>query len=84
MPEGSKRQTGLPSSCSTRLCLGLDARSAPVSHSSAAGGGRLARQDQRGNWGSPGIFKLYILMLWNPSFQSVPRSVRDPGRRQVT
>lgn len=32
--EGSERQAGLPSSCSTRLCLGLDAYSAPVRPSS--------------------------------------------------
>lgn len=44
MLEGSKRQAGLPSLCSrTRLCLGLDAHSAPVSHSSVGWGREVGK-----------------------------------------
>lgn len=38
-----ERQAGLPSSCSTRLSLGLDARSAPVSHSSVGWGKEVGK-----------------------------------------
>lgn len=79
-------QAGLRSLCSrTHLCLGLGCSLCSYQPQLRwLGEGGWQGRAREGTGALLASFKLYILMLWTPSFQSVPRSVRGPGRRQVT